>query len=831
MAKEHELRPNKTAFFVFRYWLGFIYILFVFLIAYAIANIFIKISVVWFLLAFVILQSIRYIALFVRYKKERYIFLKERILHKGGGIFSDFSKELVIKNITHVDLVLPFIEHYLFKTGLVMIESAGSGGSEIFLSSVDQPKDYYEYVQKLMKMNGFRLNMKKLVREDKPNIIGVFFETFRNFISIIGGIILFLFYVVGENMSALIKLAKSHIVLATILIALGIFILLIKSVLNFLDLQRRKYRVYDDAITFYEGYLTKHDSVIPLENLADTTTTQTIVDRIFGLFDVIISCQGTGQEIHFKNMDHGKELEDVIDKLIGKSKTLVGKKRSIGDVSKEEKKKMPSTLKASKATKLSLEKSYTANFKMDMAKSLFWFYAPAILIVIIVIFMIILSALLKIPVLAMSLTAIPGLIVIGIIPLVTTIIKVICTTFIIKPGSMEQDYKFISARKAEFTNDKIMAVVFKKSIIDYLFNTHSIAFWSIGSSTDIVFQNIKEVEGLRQKVLAKIGIKHQPIVYEMKSDYSFIEMLKATLFSSIVLIGATIVLIGAGIIVNPLTFIPVGLFLFGVGVGYTYNLYYYERSRMFFHKDFVHFRRGIIIKEDFYAIYDNIKDITTVKYPLSKLGSIQFDVAGEHLVQTGKNNQQTLMSNSFQINYIPKIETKDELIDLVLHTRPNLSKIKEIEENIRKYSPDPVMTRKPDLGNSLVSVIIFLILFDIALSVVFRQSYQKELLPLVILGVVAINLIVLVSMVVYVRMKTYLIQPYRVVFKWGVFYKKQKSIVFNKVDHIGLNQGFINKVFRNSTITVNTTGSSFSELVLTAMPKHKEFYDTLEKYY
>jgi len=207
-------------------------------------------------------------------------------------------------------------------------------------------------------------------------------------------------------------------------------------------------------------------------------------------------------------------------------------------------------------------------------------------------------------------------------------------------------------------------------------------------------------------------------------------------------------------------------------------------------------------------LYDNIKDITTVKYPFSKLGSIKFNVAGEHIVQQGKN--QSMVSNHFKINYIDDIDTKNELIDIIFYQRPNAQQIIQIEQNIQSYSPKPILFSKPDIANSLTGLII--------VSVI--------IFPLIALLPITIPLTIW-----WVKVKSYSIQPYRVVAKSGILYKKQVSILFNKIDHINYSQGMLNKIFKNGNISINTTGSSTSELIISNIHNFREFYDVLKKYY
>ena len=78
-----------------------------------------------------------------------------------------------------------------------------------------------------------------------------------------------------------------------------------------------------------------------------------------------------------------------------------------------------------------------------------------------------------------------------------------------------------------------------------------------------------------------------------------------------------------------------------------------------------------------------------------------------------------------------------------------------------------------------------------------------------------------------IKVRRYVLQNGRVVAKWGIFYKSQISILYSKVDHINSSEGFLNKMFHNGNISVNTTGSSASELTIGNVPEYKEFYDKL----
>ncbi len=766
MSGGYELKPNKTVFVTFAFLKGFAVLSAIFLIWVFVniggGNSIVNLSSSFFV--FIAVCLIYYYYRTVRYKKEKYIFLKDKIIHKMGGIFSDSETELTIRNITHVTLRLPFIQNKLFGTGNVKIESAGSGMAEVFLAAMNKPGQVYEYVMKIMKMNGFKLTKSKLVQTERPSSLGVFFEVLKNYFGSIFGFAIFVFYL----SSILIALES----LTGVFVILGIVVVLalIKGAIKFLDLKLRVYNIYSDVITYKEGFLSKNFSFIPVENLADSSLSQTLVDRIFGLNDVKISSQGSRQQILFKNMKNGPEMEENIDALIKKNKPLIG---TVG-AKKEVKKEVKAEFKT-KAVKG--ESKYTGEFRMELGRSIF----PTLLLL--------------------------PLFPLWLIMFVLVVIKVMATTYFIKPQSMKEEYKFISKKHREFSNDKMTAVTIKENFVDKWFGTCSIRFWSIGSSEDITFRNIKKTPELYEKVLAKAGVKKQEVLYALDSKFSVGEMLKAVLPLTIMVVLGVIASVLLMLFSPLFVLIPVVLlFMFIVLV--VYKQFYYRRSKLRFYKDYVYFQRGIFFREYYHALYDNVKDIKTLKYPFSMEGSITFNVAGEHV--EGQGNQRMIVSNAFRINYIENIDNKDELIDLVLAKRPSAAEIKKMEKNISAYSHKPIMTVKPDIANSVLTVCITCVI----------------LVPLIV-----ILPFILIFVIWSLKVTSTNIENYRVVKRWGILYKSQKSVVFGKIDHINYSQGMFNKLFKNGSITVNTVGSSSPELVIANIPEYKQFYDVLKKYY
>jgi uncharacterized membrane protein YdbT with pleckstrin-like domain len=162
------------------------------------------------------------------------------------------------------------------------------------------------------------------------------------------------------------------------------------------------------------------------------------------------------------------------------------------------------------------------------------------------------------------------------------------------------------------------------------------------------------------------------------------------------------------------------------------------------------------------------------------------------------------------MEYVPKIETKDELIDTIFFERPGKAAIDKMEEDITPSIKKELYASKEDLTNSIVSLLFFSVI----------------IFPLIIFLPITIPLTI-----IWVKRKGYVIQDYRLLVKSGIFYRKQISIIFQKIDHINLKKGVLNKMFRNGSITVHTAGSSRAEMTISNISDYDTFYSKLKENY
>ncbi len=832
----YEIKPNKTSFVTYSFIVGFLIWFGILIIAIILLRK-IPILIIPAVIIFILWNIYRYYSLNVKYQKESYTFLENKIIRKSGGVFSDREVELILKNTTNIGLNIPYIQNKLFGTGNLYVQSAGSGGIEIYLTSIDQPEKIYDYILALLKHNGFKLTKSKLVYKEKPASIGVFFEVFKNFFGAIFFIIIIILNFTPEsesfNIFTFISANAGITILLGLLFLVGLFI---RTIFQFLDLEKRVYEIYTDTIVFSEGFLNKNYAIIPLENLADSTVKQSFVDKIFGLYDVAISCQGSSQEILFKNLANGPKIEQTIDNLIQETKSPAKTKSGIPE--KKADKKIPQAnlqgIQASPAnseekshSKKSYDTPYTAEFAMEKSRTIIPGIVIILIFLILIPFLIIISlgtVFGKIYFFASPLLAILIPISLsGIIIFIKNIIKLNSTKYFIRQNSIEEQFDFMSMQHKQFTIDKITGIIFHENLLDKYFNTCTIEFWSIGSAETIKFTNIKKSEGLYKQLLGKAGLQTKEPIYNIESKYTFNEMLKANIRATILFSVASIGLIIAGIFISFLFLLGLLPIILGYIIAAIYRTYYYQNSKLIFYKDCLYFKRGLVFEEYYFTSHKNIKDIMTTQYPFSSCGSIMFNVAGERLVMANQKKQ--IISNAFTIKYAEKIETKNELIDMIFYQRPNAKQTAYIEQNIEKYISKPALAAKSSIANTLlinIGILLFIMIFLFigVLSAIGLSGLVPFTAALILILIPTIGFTIW-----SIKMRAYIIQPHRVIAKWGIFYKSQVSILFRKIDHINFYQGVLNKAFGNGNITINTVGSSMPEMIIRDIPNHKEFYE------
>ncbi|MFW5891573.1 MAG: PH domain-containing protein, partial [bacterium] len=460
----YEIKPKKSASFTFPLITGIIVKTIVLLIYVLLTISLNTIFIISGLVVYLLWVSLSYVFLKKKYEKALTLIYPDKIISKSGGIFNDSETELIIKNITNIKLSLPYLYNKFFKTGNISVESAGSGGVEIFLSQIEDADKWYDLLLKVMSNNGFSLNMDNKLISKKPKTIAIILDLLMIYGGIIVGLIFFLLPLLTAGVG-IFSYMMNNILFFILSILLGVFLLMILSIfpiLRFFDMKKRKYIVYEDAATFSEGFLSKRFITIPAENISDSSINRNFISRLIGVSDVKISCQGTGSEINFTNMENAKELEQIIEKISQKN-SLANKKSNnlssksnglnsilkLNNVSKKEENKKEENKKRSKSKK-NLE--YLDEAVMMDKKRVF---KPLYILL---------------PFCAIIFVLLP----VWILIYIQAWITYSSTKYYLKPSRIVYHYKFIQEKSIEFNYEKITSVMITQGIIDRIFNTINI---------------------------------------------------------------------------------------------------------------------------------------------------------------------------------------------------------------------------------------------------------------------------------------------------------------------------------------------------------------------
>lgn len=831
------LKPNKVSFFIMRMFIAIIIV--VLLTAFLlIAPLFDNslsglISVRnYFIWAFVVVLLLIYFFVYFAYKKAEYILDKNKIIYNYWTIFSDNSVELPVDKITEVTMVLPFIEHLIFKTWYIKIKSAWSSESKTIFSNLKNSKDVFEAIQELMKNNWFHLTKDKLVQEAKPHPLWVLFELWGQIFS---GFVFFVI-IFADNLFELksgFEDIWDNIWFVYLWAWIILLFILVIFVINYLDLKRRKYDVYTDSIFYTNWFLTKVYSFLPMEKISDVDNKQWFFSKIFWLHDIIVSSEWTNNLVVFSNMVEWETLIKNI-KYLKNSITLTEKEIS-QDLEKTDWKKIDSVVWFVDKTDFAIDynREFLAKYSMDLPRT----------IVSSLFFWVIIWTVVSIFVWNLQLS----LYVFGLI-FITVFIKWILDTkfytFLIEKNTIESRYEFLTNRHKAFTIDKVSWVIFSENIIDKIFKTCSIKFYSIGSNGTIDFVNIKKTDLLYLDILSKVWIIKDENKEGLKVNFSFRNFALANIWMTIFfLILIIFAIIAFQVLNNTISwtnwlqnivknyssttqiFIQIWIFVVLVFI-YLLKYFYWKVAytdrfyRQNIYEKFFESESWIIFQEKVYSLFKNIKWITSTKYPFTDTGSITLDVAWDIILDTWNKNQNQLAFWWIKIHwvYMDNVYSLQNKLDSIL-TQKDIS-----EENIDKSWES--------VWNSLIFDIPFLIwalVFIIYVNSLNVKPNEIFALNILSISIFIFFLIATVLLVWYIKAKYYYLQKERIMLGYGIIYKSRKTITYDRINFVEKNQWFLWKIFWNWIVQVYTIWSAMVDLVFLNTKDFKELYSKLKK--
>lgn len=772
-----DLKPRKASFVVPRSVLGLIVSAVLAAVTAAVLN-YMDHSPWPGLAVFVAGSVLGVVASLVAFRKERYEIHDARVICHRGGLVSDQTTELEIRNITHVKLKLPWLRFRFFGVGHVIIESAGNA-VPVVLHVIREPEAVYAGLRERMKRNGYDLTQRELFHEEKPAIIGILGEC----LGLIAGAFFTGMVIIAPIFAAREKANSSGLDTTLVgLLALAALALVAFVIFRFLDFRRRTYRVYNDVVVYDEGFLTRENAFIPYENIADANTRSSLFDRIFGLFDVQVSCQGSGKEIRFRRLKNGIALSAAIDQIVVLARDKQKQKRDLkaaarvapGDAAlaslHRPRRAEPDAVPAGQAM--------VAEMRMHAGRTL-----------------------------------VPLMILLPLVPvwigaMIQGVIRLMSTQYSVRPGSLRHSYRFLTLHDREFAYDKITGLVIKQNLWDLMFGTMTLKFWSIGSGQPLEFAHIHASQLDLPALMRQAGIPSPSAApSEAAATFGLMTWLRAKLrfLPLLLLLAAGIVL--TAIQVDPVLFYLLLLPLLLVIGSCVYDKLHCSRQRLCFHDHHVEAEQGVIARRRYFARYSNIKRIQLARYPGGEEGDLEIFVAGEeefqHAAAKKKGQQGILRPCSFTSRFLPAVRERGLLLDDILCGR-----IDPAPDAVAAEPLDLLLEARRSVGNAVVKLVLLSVL----------------LLPAVVLLPLTIPL-----RVMGVKRFRYRVEAARVVMSWGILYRRETSILLDRVDSLQQSQGPLNKMFRNGNVRIMTAGSSKPDLVISDSPDFLALYEVIRE--
>lgn len=387
------------------------------------------------------------------------------------------------------------MRYKFFGVGDVIVQTAGNS-KPVVMRVIREPKAVYDGLRERMKENGYDLSQRQLLHEEQPAIIGILGES----LSLLVGAIFFGMFALPMFVEAREEINSPAFEFAILVaVVIAAFLLIAVIIVRFLDMRRRTYRVYNDVVVYEEGFLTRENSFIPYENIADANTKCSFLDRILNLYDVQISCQGSGSEIKFRRLRHGVALSEAIDQIV----VLAREKQKTASRSTAANKAPPASRERPRRAEpeaVPLEETRVAELRMDAARAL----VPLLLLL--------------------------PLFPIWVLAMIQTGIRLASTRYSVRHGSLRHSYRFLTVHDREFAYDKITGVVIKQNLWDRIFGTMTLRFWSIGSGQALEFAHVHGGQFDLPALMRQAGIPTaSPEPYEAKARFGLFTWLRERL--------------------------------------------------------------------------------------------------------------------------------------------------------------------------------------------------------------------------------------------------------------------------------------------------------------
>ena len=714
------------------------------------------------------------VSAFAAFRKEHYEVHGKHIIARRGGLLSDQVTELDFVNVTHIKQRLPWIRYRFFDVGDVIVQSAGSRMSQVVFRSVQNPDQVYQMLQDKLRDNGYSMRRGQLLHEEQPAPLGALLDVIAMGFGIVLGMVVLFGAIVAEAVESVDGLAVGSLLGLGGLAMAGLT--LMTMVLRFLDIKNRTYQVYDDVVVYTEGFLSRSNAVIPFENIADANTAQTLIDQVLGHYDVKISCQGSTAEIKFRRLKRGEELKARVAQLVAAAEEA---KRQ-GAAAKAEATAATMTAagadRAPRRTALPAvppEQAWTAELRPNAVREI------------------------------LGLTPLLPLFPVFVGLALIAWVGASARRYTVGTSSARVKAGILNVTETDFAYDKITGALIKRGPLDRFMRTVTIELWSIGSNRPLVFSAVDESSVHIDALLRQVGIARTAPERALPASFDFGVWIRVSLpifvlmgiVSSGIIVGAIVgdvpelILLAVFLLVLPLPF-------------YVYRQAWTNKQALTLHRDHAELQSGLFWRRHYFASYQPMKKLRVYQYPWSRQGDLKIFVAGEREVQDNNQSQGgASVPYSFDVRYLESVENLGPILDGVLRG------VRDPVDERPHVPEDPLLEARPHIGHAMVPPLL-------------ASLFMFPLVPFVVPW-----------FFVSVKRRRFVLERNRVVYRSGVLFKTEMSVLYDRIDSIQRKQGALGKLFGTGNVTIYTAGSSLPDLVLGAVPDHGAVYERIRAQY
>lgn len=592
--------------------------------------------------------------LFIIYSKTEYIINGNIFTKKTGTLLAEEVTEFIITQVTAFNEYKDFFTYSIFKTKNIYLQTSGTQDLSIPLLHVDE--EVFENI--LGKEIRKRLNIDFSNDPEifNPSLRGILVEGINSFWGVLSSLLIYIFLIFIESgLHIRNAVVNFLLVILIIYIIIGIISAFIRIFVGFINIYFTEYFKYKDFLFLRTGVLSKLEMYIPNISLTDTMTTQSFLEKIFGLHSITLSIKNN--PVYTKMVFLPNELEISIHNQNINNPTIT---------------KVLSRIFRPNPLRFSID-IFTEVVLIGFLATLAYLYSNSFVFLL------------------------PG------ISFIYNIFNQITSVFALKYQISSEEiiksYNLLTSKIQKLSKNNVTSIKISRDFFDRILKTASVHFYSLGGSETIQFLHVdytEELENLSKEIIDYHESNQKNIIYSELDFFSFVinELRHATYFLTILIFGFIYLFIFEELKLIIVIFSPI---LFVIILIITIDRYFsWKNAKLEIETNFLIQSYGWwnqkvkILKNEFI----NISSFQ--RYPFTSKGDIIFKIAGDFVPEQEQSSISTLFkrleSNSVRAAYINRPKNVLKKLNLSIFNEKTGRFIKE---------------DKPNYINSILRYIVF----------------------------------------------------------------------------------------------------------------------------